>query len=65
MAATNDVKTCFIISLNVIYCKKTLILKGQTPFDVADESVENLLEELKQKQTNVSALTQPALTLYF
>lgn len=44
---------------------KKLIQKGQTPFDVADESVENLLEELKQKQTNVSALTQPTLTFYF
>lgn len=34
------------------------LAQGQTPFDVADESVEDLLEELKQKQTNVS-ITSP------
>uniref|UniRef100_G3Q2A9 cGMP-dependent protein kinase interacting domain-containing protein n=1 Tax=Gasterosteus aculeatus aculeatus TaxID=481459 RepID=G3Q2A9_GASAC len=30
---------------------------GQTPFDVADESVEELLKELSQKQANVSYFT--------
>lgn len=33
------------------------LAQGQTPFDVADESVEDLLEELKQKQTNVRTST--------
>lgn len=31
----------------------TFFLQGQTPFDVADESVEELLEELSQEQVNV------------
>ncbi|KAG9350247.1 hypothetical protein JZ751_026601 [Albula glossodonta] len=32
---------------------------GQTPFDVADESMENLLEELSQKQAHDSTLSSP------
>lgn len=35
-------------------CWLACVPQGQTPFDVADESVEALLEELSQTQANVS-----------
>lgn len=35
------------------FCLPHMVLQGQTPFDVADESVEKLLEELAVKQANV------------
>lgn len=37
----------------VFFC----FFKGQTPFDVADESVVSLLEELSQRQANVRTYT--------
>lgn len=32
------------------------VFQGQTPFDVADESLKTLMEELSQKQAHVSHL---------
>lgn len=40
-------------------------LQGQTPFDVADESVAELLEELSQKQANVRESFFIYGTIYF
>lgn len=40
------------------------VFQGQTPFDVADESVEALLEELLQRQANVRKPTH-TLTCFF
>lgn len=43
-----------IIITEMLFC---FVFKGQTPFDVADESVVSLLEELSQRQANVRAHT--------
>lgn len=40
-------------------------LQGQTPFDVADESVAELLEELSQKQANVRKCLSGIICIYF
>ena len=45
------------LCLSVVFpfvCLLACVFQGQTPFDVADESVEALLEELSQTQASVS-----------
>lgn len=57
------VRACLGNENNGTFFFAVVVFKGQTPFDVADESVVSLLEELSQRQANVRTHSNTQLYL--